>query len=975
MKLGSIEKDKQPSQEILRLFEKTRVAYLSARQDPDEYGGRWRNAVDTVIESYEELDAAGKELKNYIDEKDLNDKDTKDPTTRQAKELYENIKLLRYSSPIVADPFADMFKGNVLEELLDNPESMVKFVHYALRNDNKALPESILAIKGMGADTITEGLLGLDLESEDIALYIIEHYGDGKDSRKVEGKVKAAMDMLELIYFSQHEEKDWEELKDIEGIEKSDEKDEKKSISHFIVPNKPMYRIFEIDDINELKGFSGDWYVQEKYDGMRIQLHKLDGKVKIYSYNEKDITEKCIAQVKELEKKEYGDCILDGELVLFDGEDALHRADTIAHVFKGKYKDATLKCHVFDIIRHESQTLTDEELENRMTILFNNYSSKTSEAIAYPSKKDTRQADSLEDIERYAKEMMEIPTSEGVVIKDATSTYYIGTKKNPKWIKWKKFVDLDVIVLDKKKTKSNLYSYTVGVGPITEEIDGLVEVNKKQYLNVGKALNTKIAVDIGDIIRVKVDEVKKKGDGYSLFSAKVIEIPEVEHPDKLVTLELLSQDTKKSLNYDVTALEKGVRVTDYIHGETDVIIKYDLDGFTIYGFEENNLMSRNATADLDMWKQQAIDIMKSKQSDLTVSIFQYLKKNGPQTVTKVHDFLKEKQPTLYEDVLESDSKKLKKWAVLRDGISENENKLQADDDKIMQEEEIKKSFIKKNQQLIQRLKEEEDEKVVTIDVDSDMEGDCCTQLKNTIIEQVRKQYEYLLQELSWEEIQQEISSYEKFNSLEEKMADYSDFIMSQDCEYLSNEYLKPDDYLDFPEELKTDNQMLEEYKECQFGSGFSDKYAMLKAYKTPKKLQEGLFKIYAREDSNVTLAIQVGDENMFWTIDLENEEELFDLFGAAGKYPAEVSKNIERGKVIDSGKIRLGVQRDGYHEYFLEGNKFETKMHIRVIKVKGKEMWLAWTGYKQEPADKEGDDGKWNIYEDRYNKLSIPTNE
>ena len=37
MKLASIEKDKQPSQEILRLFEKTRVAYLSAIHDPKEY--------------------------------------------------------------------------------------------------------------------------------------------------------------------------------------------------------------------------------------------------------------------------------------------------------------------------------------------------------------------------------------------------------------------------------------------------------------------------------------------------------------------------------------------------------------------------------------------------------------------------------------------------------------------------------------------------------------------------------------------------------------------------------------------------------------------------------------------------------------------------------------------------------------------------------------------------------------------------
>ncbi len=87
--------------------------------------------------------------------------------------------------------------------------------------------------------------------------------------------------------------------------------------------------------MNELKGFSGDWVVQEKYDGMRIQIHKIDNKVKIYSYNEKDITDKCQEQVKEMKQKQFGDCIFDAELILFDGEEPLHRADTIAHVFKG----------------------------------------------------------------------------------------------------------------------------------------------------------------------------------------------------------------------------------------------------------------------------------------------------------------------------------------------------------------------------------------------------------------------------------------------------------------------------------------------------------------------------------------------------------------------------------------------------------------------------------------------------------------
>ena len=1000
MKLASIEKDKQPSQEILRLFERTRVAYLSAIHDPTEYSGRWRKAVDTITEAYSETDTAGKEMRNFIEEKELEDKDVKDPSSRQAKELFEKIKLLRYSSSVVADPFASMFKDSVLEELLDNPESMVKFVHYALRNDNKALSDDIYSVKGMQPDTITEGLMGLDLESDDIALYIIEHYGDGKDSKKVESKVKAAMDMLELIFFSKNDEKDWGELKDIEGVEKSVPSDEKKSISQFIVPNKPMYRIFEVDDIKELRGFSGDWYVQEKFDGMRIQLHKLDDKVKVYSYNEKDITDKCKEQVKELKKKEYGDCILDAELVLFDGEDPLHRADTIAHVFKEKYKDSTLRCHVFDIIRHEAQTLVDEELENRMTILFNNYSAKSGEAIAYPSKKDTRQADNLKDIEKYAEEIMKNPASEGVVIKDATSTYYVGTKKNPKWIKLKKFVDLDVIVLDKKKTKSNLYSYTVGVGPIPDDMDGQ-EIEGRKYLNVGKALNTKESVGIGEILRVKVDEVKKKGEGFSLFSAKVIEIPEVEYPDKLITLELLSQDTKKSLNYSVEAFTKGVKITDHIHGETNAILKFDLDGFTLYGYEEDNLMSKNATLDIDLWKQQAIEIMKSKQSDLTVAMFQYLKRDGDKTPKQLHNFLKEKYPNLYEDVLESDEKKLKRWSILRDGISEKDDKISADDDKIMQEEDIKKSIkpmmaqqLKVKQRMnnpTMRVEEKPNvnQNVAVVEMDA-VSGDCCEQMKRELIEETRETYESILENSgnSWNEVVNEITvgfgnTVVYADTMEEEIEDYANFLNEMSCEEVL-EFLENiiSDGGDAPDEEYI--AIRDQYKSCSsFGSGFSDKYAMLKEdikavdgeYKTPPELREGVFKLYAREDDNLTLAIKLKTENMFWTINIENEKEMFDLFGAAGKYPAEVAKNVPKGKVVDSGKIRLGIQRDGYHEYFLEGNKFETKMHYRVLKVNGEQMWLAWTGFKQTPADKDGDEGKWNIYEDRYNKLPLPTEE
>jgi len=848
MKLSSIEKDKQPSEEILRLFEKVRVAYLSAKNDPTEYGGRWRNAVELIKESLEEIDATSKELKDFIDEDLLDAKESGDPSSDQAKKIFEGIKSLRYSSDLVQDPFAKRFKGNVLEALLGNPEIMVKFVHYALRSDDNTLPKEVYAIKDMQMDDITVGLKGLDIESDDIALYIIEHYGDGKDSKAVEKKVKSALDMLELLMLSRYEESDLDELVEIEGFEtekeekasiKKDEtekSEEEKSLTDFIVPNKPMYRIFEIEDINELKGFSGDWYIQEKYDGMRIQLQKIDKSIKVFSYNKKDITEKCKEIVSELSKKQFGDCILDAELILFDGEDALHRADTISHVFQNKYKDAKLKCHVFDIMRHNEQNLLDEELSDRMTIMFNNYSMHSSDILNFPSKKDTRQADNLKDIEEYAKEIMEMPTSEGVVIKDATSTYYVGTRKNPKWIKWKKFVDLDVIVLDKSKTKSNLYSYTLGIGPVEDEGKFIQEFQGKKYMNVGKALNTKISANIGDIIRVKVDEVKNAGERYTLYSAQVIEIPEVEAPDKLVTLEMLSQDTKKSLNYSIEGLKKGITITDHIHGEATLIVKADLDGFTIYGFEENNLMSKNALMDLDMWKQQVEEIMKTKQGKLTVAIFNYLKQNGAKTPKEVHNYLVRNQPSLYEDILESEYSKLKDWAEQRDGISFENDKLFAEADKIYQEDDIKK------------------------------------------------------------------------------------------------------------------------------------------AYKTPEEYQKGQFRIYMRKDNNLNIVMKLGDESINWLIDIENEEELFDMFGKAGKYPAEVAKTIDKEKTIDSGSVKLGIQRHGYHEYFLEGNKFQTKLHVRVIPVKGNKMWLAWTGFKQKPADQEGDEGIWNIYEDKFSSMQIPRN-
>lgn len=813
------EKDKAPlSNEILSLFEETRVAYLSARSDPKEYGGRWRNILEKIKESYDSLSPLGKELKEYLDERHLESDDAGNPTSGSAKIIYDSVKQMRFDSENVNDPFSKKMKGNVLESLLSNVDVFMKFIHYAIRNGDDALSSKLYNELEYQGDEITDGLEGLDLALDDIPLFVIEHYGDDKDSKKVNSKFKNALKELKKVFLSGHSEEDWSELVGVQ-LKKAEKSEEEKAISNFLTPNKPMYRIFDIEDMNELMGFSGDYVVQEKYDGMRIQIHKIDDKVEIFSFNGKDITEKCTEQVAEMKKKSYGDCILDAELILFDGDKALHRADTVAHVFKNKYPEAKLRAHVFDIMRHEEKNLMDDELQIRINILFNNYSAKSSDAIAFPSKKDTRIADSLKDIEEYAKEIMEMPTAEGVVIKDLTSTYFVGTKKNPKWIKWKKFVDLDMLVLDKKSTKSGLFSYSLGAGPVLEEGKHIVEMNNKLYMNVGKALNTKIDVKVGEVIRVKVDEVKESDGRFTLYSAKVIEVPEAATPDKIVTLELLSKDTKPSLKYKVEALKKGITITDNIHGSATLIAK-SMDGFTIYGFNENNLMSKNAIADLDMWKQEAEMALKTIQGKLRASIKQFVKGKGkPQTIGDLHNFLAGNHAGDYESVLESDKNRLGSWVQASEGMSYSNGKISVDDSEIQKESE------------------------------------------------------------------------------------------------------------------------------------------------------KAEFKVYSRKDGNLDFIVNYKGENLSWYIDLDSDDDIFSLFGKATKFPAQISTNVSKEKLIDFGEVEIGVQRHGYHEYILNGNKFETKIHFRVVPVEGKDMWLAWTGYEQKPVDKDTDEGIWNIYEDKFKDL------
>jgi hypothetical protein len=863
------EKKKTPlTKRVLDFFERVRYSYLSAKESPSEYGAKWKQTVKEVRDQFDSLDDFSRELKTYLKEKTAFSNEAYDPNSRQAKEIYDSVKELRFKSDKISDPFSKQLGDDVINILLKDESILLSFIHYAVRSHTNTIPEKSWKAHGLKPDEITQGYMGLDLEPKDVPIYIIEHYGSSdENTERIETKCKQAFKKLEDIYLEKYDDEDWDALLELD-ISKSEEQ---KAEIDFIKPNKPMYRIFEIDDLDDIKGLTGEFVVQEKYDGMRIQIHKFNGKVKIYSFNEKDITSKCPEQVKHMEKKQFGDCILDAELMLFLDDEPLHRADTITHVFHKKTK-GTLKAHVFDIMMHEGKNITDDPLRERINILLYQYSQHSSELMAFPSKKDTRIADSKKEVENYSKDIMKLPASEGVVIKDIESTYYIGNRKNPKWVKWKKFVDLDVVVLNDRKTKSNLHSYTMGIGPVTAEVArnyATVDYEDKAYLEVGKALNTKINVDIGTIVRVKVDEVTKRKDKFSLYSAKVIEIPEVTESDNIATLEKLASKSKKSLSSAINSLigtsipspfrimsglesnlikpkkiKKGYYITDDIHGTAEIILKEDLDGFTIYGFDGDNLMEKNALYNIDLWKEEIAKLIKSNRSQLRIAIKDEIANSPNEKLTseEIIEFVQTKHNKSWSGWIKGNPNKLTGWLKQQDSVE----------------------FLDK-----------ENPQVFVVDE----------------------------------------SFIEKDNENDE---DNENIIQKEDS-------------------------------------------------------RKGKFTINRQDDGNINLIIDYKKSRFAWLIDIEDTDDIYNLFGKSVKYPAIVAEKIDAGKIIDKGDIILGIQKDGYHEYKLEGDKFETRLHLRVVPINEKKRWVAWTGKKQVMLKDKDSIDIWNIEEDKYSNLTFPS--
>ncbi|HEX4997719.1 MAG TPA: ATP-dependent DNA ligase [Terriglobia bacterium] len=222
--------------------------------------------------------------------------------------------------------------------------------------------------------------------------------------------------------------------------------------------------------------FDAAFYVEDKYDGIRGQLHIGDSGAALYSRTRDDISSQ-FPEIVDAARQSAGAEILDGEVVAYRDGTILPFALLQKRLGRKQPGRALLEeipaaFMTFDLLFHQGALLIDEPLHRRKALL---------QELSFPERIIAAPFHLIEHREPLTPyfEEAEARRNEGLMLKSASSPYVPG-KRGRSWLKWKKaLATLDVVVtgveLGHGRRRSVLSDYTFAVR------------NDGQLLNIGKA--------------------------------------------------------------------------------------------------------------------------------------------------------------------------------------------------------------------------------------------------------------------------------------------------------------------------------------------------------------------------------------------------------------------------------------------------------------------------------------------------------
>jgi DNA ligase 1 len=224
-------------------------------------------------------------------------------------------------------------------------------------------------------------------------------------------------------------------------------------------------------------------YVEDKFDGIRAQLHRGMERVEIFSRDLRRMTDQ-FSELAEEGRKFEDELILDGEimafeqgkkLTFFDLQKRLGRKNEGADLFASASADVPVVFVAFDLIWKNGQSFLRKPLRERRYFL---------RSLKLPPQfqiAETYPAHSAQEIEG-AFQLSRRRLNEGLMVKDPESSYSPG-RRGMLWFKLKKeLATLDVVVvaaeLGHGKRNHVLSDYTFAV---RDESTGLLSTIGKAY--------------------------------------------------------------------------------------------------------------------------------------------------------------------------------------------------------------------------------------------------------------------------------------------------------------------------------------------------------------------------------------------------------------------------------------------------------------------------------------------------------------
>lgn len=198
----------------------------------------------------------------------------------------------------------------------------------------------------------------------------------------------------------------------------------------------PFCLAYPLDKEPKALGSPSEWQAEYKWDGIRGQIVRRNGKIFIWSRGEELVTPQFPELVEVLSEIPY-DFVIDGEILpLKDGNvllfNDLQKRLNRKNVSPKLLKEVPIGFYVYDCMEFEGEDIREQPLSYRREILEKIITPHINQTLQLSTILEFSDWEKLSELQQDAR----LLNSEGLMLKHLHSPYHTGRKKGD-WWKWK----------------------------------------------------------------------------------------------------------------------------------------------------------------------------------------------------------------------------------------------------------------------------------------------------------------------------------------------------------------------------------------------------------------------------------------------------------------------------------------------------------------------------------------------------------